>query len=644
MRESAVVARALRSGLRLLAVAGALHASRGAVRAACVCVGDCNGDGQVAVNDLVTGVNIALGRLPIDTCRAFDADGSDQVTIDELTIAVGNAIDGCPTVCVTGGCARPGRGPRGLVPCDVGTPVRAYHCDDRATCLSALLPALASTTVQAQGQWEMLVQPADLDDLIFKATIDRATTYSAWGFGMIGGGGRLVAGATPEVRISPASEAGVRLLNLNGLERFSDAGIAALLEAVDAATSTLDFSVLEASGYSPADAANLATLTAVGDPAVIDALEDGTIPGVLPTRTPTTTVTHTASASSTATPTDTPFPIGEGVAGRAAIISTGLSGVQSVVAAVITALTNRGPAEQRTFGGPVVEAPAFPLGQVGCPPCPPQPPGTECDCCPLSGFTTRACNPLGMEGITVALGARSCVTDGPAGGSERFDGTIFFSAALGQCPFAVSVGTYTVHNLTIALRDDALTETANVTADLNGTVAPTPSGAACLVSALDLTLNGALTSALPADSGVRVDFNATSAKIDQIEFGPDCVPFSYRLTFSGLARFSPLPDGAAFTVQFSDFMLEQDATSTPATAEMSGTMSSDCFGGAVGLQTAMPLAVAAGELCPSAGLLNVSTTGAMAAVTYQNGQVTVDQGGTQHVFPSCLASELLMCP
>ncbi len=643
MRESVAVARALRTGLRLLAVVGALHVCRGAALAACVCVGDCNGDGQVAVNELVTGVNIALGRR-IETCRAFDADESGQVTIDELTSAVSNAIDGCPTVCITGSCARPGRGPRGLVPCDTGTLVRAYRCDDRATCLSALSPALASTAVQAQGEWGMLVQAADASDLIYRASIDGATLFRALGFGPIGGRGSLVAGGTRDVRISPISEAAVRLLDLNGLERFSEAGIAALLEAVDAATSTLDFSVLEASGYSPADAADLATLTAVSDPAVTDALEDGTIPGVLPTRTPTPTVSHTATPSSTATPTDTPFPVGERVAGRAAIIAAGLSGIQSVVAAVMMALTNGGPAEQRTFGGLAVDAPASPLGQVVCPPCPPQPPGTDCDCCPSSGFTTRACNRLGLEGINVALGASSCVTNGPSGGSESFDGAIFLSAALGRCPFTFTIGTYTVHNLTIVLRDDTLTETLNVTADLNGTIAPTASGTACLVSALDLTLNGTLTSALPDGLGVQVDFTATSATIDRIDFGPECVPFSYRLTVSGPTTFSPLPDGAAFSVLFSNLALEQEATSNPVMVEMRGTMSSGCFGGAIGLQTVSPIAVVAGELCPSAGLLDVSSAGAMAAVTYQNGQVTVDQGGTQHVFPTCLAAELLACP
>ena len=50
----------------------------------------------MTVADLVRGVNIALGNLPISACPAFDPDGSGVVTIDELIEAVNNALNGCP--------------------------------------------------------------------------------------------------------------------------------------------------------------------------------------------------------------------------------------------------------------------------------------------------------------------------------------------------------------------------------------------------------------------------------------------------------------------------------------------------------------------------------------------------------------------
>ena len=48
------------------------------------CVGDCAGDEQVTVDELVKGVNIALRAAEVTTCSAFDLAGDGSVTIDEL--------------------------------------------------------------------------------------------------------------------------------------------------------------------------------------------------------------------------------------------------------------------------------------------------------------------------------------------------------------------------------------------------------------------------------------------------------------------------------------------------------------------------------------------------------------------------------
>lgn len=60
------------------------------------CTGDCDGDGAVAINELLLGVNIALGNNAIDACPPLDADGDGGVSIAELIDAVGNALTGCP--------------------------------------------------------------------------------------------------------------------------------------------------------------------------------------------------------------------------------------------------------------------------------------------------------------------------------------------------------------------------------------------------------------------------------------------------------------------------------------------------------------------------------------------------------------------
>ena len=59
------------------------------------CAGDCNGDGMVTVNELILGVNIALGSQPASVCTAMDTDGNGMVTINELIAAVTRALNGC---------------------------------------------------------------------------------------------------------------------------------------------------------------------------------------------------------------------------------------------------------------------------------------------------------------------------------------------------------------------------------------------------------------------------------------------------------------------------------------------------------------------------------------------------------------------
>jgi hypothetical protein len=66
----------------------------GAARA--VCPGDCNELGSVEISELIRGVNIALGSLPVSSCPAFDTDSSGSVAVNELIAAVRAALDGCP--------------------------------------------------------------------------------------------------------------------------------------------------------------------------------------------------------------------------------------------------------------------------------------------------------------------------------------------------------------------------------------------------------------------------------------------------------------------------------------------------------------------------------------------------------------------
>jgi hypothetical protein len=60
------------------------------------CTGDCNGDSEVTVDEIITMVNITLGRADISACPVGDSDGKGEITINEIIAAVNNALNGCP--------------------------------------------------------------------------------------------------------------------------------------------------------------------------------------------------------------------------------------------------------------------------------------------------------------------------------------------------------------------------------------------------------------------------------------------------------------------------------------------------------------------------------------------------------------------
>jgi hypothetical protein len=59
------------------------------------CVGDCSSDGTITVDELIRGVNIAIGTLPLEQCPAFDTNNDHSVSVDELLRGVNNALNGC---------------------------------------------------------------------------------------------------------------------------------------------------------------------------------------------------------------------------------------------------------------------------------------------------------------------------------------------------------------------------------------------------------------------------------------------------------------------------------------------------------------------------------------------------------------------
>ena len=60
------------------------------------CLGDCDGNGAVTVNEIIVMVNIDLGSLPVTGCPAADPDNTGTVSITQIIAAVSNALNGCP--------------------------------------------------------------------------------------------------------------------------------------------------------------------------------------------------------------------------------------------------------------------------------------------------------------------------------------------------------------------------------------------------------------------------------------------------------------------------------------------------------------------------------------------------------------------
>lgn len=61
------------------------------VAAARSCIGDCDGDGTITVDEIVILVNIAIGNAPVQACPGI----GETVEIDTIVAAVGDALQGC---------------------------------------------------------------------------------------------------------------------------------------------------------------------------------------------------------------------------------------------------------------------------------------------------------------------------------------------------------------------------------------------------------------------------------------------------------------------------------------------------------------------------------------------------------------------
>ena len=59
------------------------------------CVGDCNVDGTITIDEIIALVDIALGNAALSRCPPGDENRDQHITIDEILSAVNRALNGC---------------------------------------------------------------------------------------------------------------------------------------------------------------------------------------------------------------------------------------------------------------------------------------------------------------------------------------------------------------------------------------------------------------------------------------------------------------------------------------------------------------------------------------------------------------------
>jgi hypothetical protein len=147
---------------RLLAVMCLLLIGGAVSPALAACAGDCDGDGQVTVNELIVGIRVALGSASLDECTSIDADGDRNVTIGEIIAAVNVALDGCPPQGRLLALSRGGR----IASLEIAAPWRVRATGDLG---------LTIASARCRGGRCLVVHPAPADRISVVAAADLST-------------------------------------------------------------------------------------------------------------------------------------------------------------------------------------------------------------------------------------------------------------------------------------------------------------------------------------------------------------------------------------------------------------------------------------------------------------------------------------
>ncbi len=186
----------------------ALGLSAATARAQDTCAGDCDGGESVAINELVTCVNIALGSALVTTCSPCDVNASGDVAINELIAAVNAALNGCtPT---TGGFCGDGDVNVDGEECDDGNNIGgdecAANCTDEIRRETNLDPDKSISTLQL-GSIKLELRLTGTQALIGGTPRDTA---------VFGSGGKQLFAAGEFPIVTKAADIGFDPINVTG--------------------------------------------------------------------------------------------------------------------------------------------------------------------------------------------------------------------------------------------------------------------------------------------------------------------------------------------------------------------------------------------------------------------------------------------
>ena len=162
------VAHAQIAGILGRAGSSAQHTSAPAPLADAGCVGNCNSDASVTVDELLVMINVALGVAEATACAPGDANHDGAITVDEILRAINYALDGCPT----------SPGVAGTWSSDDAALVGS-DCGPEADAEVELLIGMSTACTYDVTQQDSTISITNCNDVVFAGTVDPSGTITA---------------------------------------------------------------------------------------------------------------------------------------------------------------------------------------------------------------------------------------------------------------------------------------------------------------------------------------------------------------------------------------------------------------------------------------------------------------------------------